>query len=172
MSLIGLPSQYLLPVLNSALAVDLLFIYLAYSKYGFGSHFLRSWYLKYRLSAVIGDVLILVIGFILTALSYSYIWKTTKFDIIKFLVLLIGIQVIHDLLFAFMFTVIPRGYNEMLDMFKEYAGEVGWKAILGDSSMIALTFGIALLFTQLSFEQNLIALVFLAYLTPYILYIN
>ena len=37
-----------------------------------------------------------------------------------------------------MFSNIPRGYNAMIDFFKEYAKEVGVGAILGDSFMMIL----------------------------------
>jgi hypothetical protein len=60
----------------------------------------------------------------------------------------------------------------MLDEFKKYGNEIGVKAILGDSSMIALTFFAALMFCGLGFQENLIALVVLVYLTPYFLFIR
>jgi hypothetical protein len=171
MKLLGNPSNYLLPVLNAAILVDIIYIYLAYSKYGFNVTNLRNWYMKFKESAVIADVLILVIGFIITTTLYPYIFGK-KFNLFYYLGLLLAVQVIHDLLFAFLFYNVPRGDNYMLDEFKKYGNEIGVKAILGDSSMIALTFFAALMFCGLGFQENLIALVVLVYLTPYFLFIR
>jgi hypothetical protein len=171
MKLLGNPSNYLLPVLNAAILVDIIYIYLAYSNYGFNVTNLRNWYMKFKESAVIADVLILVIGFIITTTLYPYIFGK-KFNLFYYLGLLLTVQVIHDLLFAFLFYNVPRGDNYMLDEFKKYGNEIGVKAILGDSSMITLTFFAALMFCGLGFQQNLIALVVLVYLVPYFLFIR
>ena len=66
--------------------------------------------------------------------------------------------------------MIPRGTNKMLDLFKDYAKEVGAGAILGDSFMIIITALTAMLFAKLDTNNNIIALVFLVYMVPYILY--
>jgi hypothetical protein len=58
----------------------------------------------------------------------------------------------------------------MLDLFKDYAKEVGGKAILGDSFMILIAALTAMLFAKLPTNNNIIALVFLVYMVPYILY--
>ena len=49
-----------LPILNGSIAADLIVIFILYYTPYFNSKFLKQWYEKYRLSAVLADVLILV----------------------------------------------------------------------------------------------------------------
>ena len=58
-----------LPILNGCLNADLIIIFLAFHG-GFKSIYLKKWYKKYQLSAVLADVLILVIGIILARFFY------------------------------------------------------------------------------------------------------
>ena len=53
-----------LPILNGSLIADLIILFLAFNGV-FKSFYLKKWYKKYQLSAVLADVLILVIGIIL-----------------------------------------------------------------------------------------------------------
>jgi uncharacterized protein YacL len=91
----------------------------------FKPFYLKKWYKKYQLSAVLADVLILVIGIILARFFYKYFFPLQGFNIWKFTFLAVCIQIIHDLLFYLLFKSLPLGYNSMLDFFKEYAKEVG-----------------------------------------------
>ena len=128
-----------LPILNGSLNADLIIIFLLYHGI-FNSSLLKKWYKKYQLSAVIADVLILVIGIILARFFYKYFF--TSFNIWKFTGLAVIIQIIHDVLFYWFFKTVPRGYNDMLDFFKDYASEVGVGAILGDSFMMIIAVNI------------------------------
>ena len=58
----------------------------------------------------------------------------------------------------------------MLDLFKDYAKEIGGKAILGDSFMIILAVLLSSYFAGLSQNTNIILCVCLVYLIPYVLY--
>jgi uncharacterized protein YacL len=133
--------------------------------------YLKKWYKKYQLSAVLADVLILVIGIIITRFLYKYLFNT--FSIWKFTGLAVIIQIIHDLLFYWIFSFSPVGYNAMLDFFKEYAKEVGAGAILGDSFMMILTALLSSNFATYTFNTNIIILVISSYFFPYMInYIN
>lgn len=157
-----------LPILNGAIFAELIVLFIVYYTPYFNSRKLMDWYETYRLSAVLADVLILVVGLILTRLVFK-LFKT-KWNIWKFLLILLAIQIAHDVLFYGIFTMIPRGTNKMLDLFKDYAKEVGAGAILGDSFMILIAALTAMLFATLDTNNNIIALVFLVYIVPYILY--
>lgn len=160
-------SDYL-PILNGAIFAELLVLFIVYYTPYFNSRKLMDWYETYRLSAVLADVLILVVGLILTRLVFK-LFKM-KWNLWKFLLILLAIQITHDVLFYGVFTVLPRGTNKMLDLFKDYAKEVGGKAILGDSFMILIAALTAMLFAKLPTNNNIIALVFLVYTVPYIIY--
>lgn len=160
--------QDYLPMLNASILADILVIGIVYYTRFFNSRYLMNWYETYRLSAVIADVLILVVGLILA--RYLYPMFFSSFSLWKFLILLVGIQVVHDVLFYLLFKSIPRGMNKMLDMFKDYAGEVGGGAILGDSFMIVIAGLLSYLLREKNTHFNILVLIGSIYLIPYILY--
>ena len=73
-----------LPLLNGVLITDL-FVILCLNMRYIKSTVLREWYDKYNLSAVIADVLIILIGLIIVRAIYYYIFDT--FSIVKFIIL-------------------------------------------------------------------------------------
>ena len=93
-----------LPLLNAVIITDLFVIFLLNVKI-IKSNVLREWYYQYNLSAVIADVLIIMIGLIITRAIYYYIFKS--FSIIKFIFLSVIVQIIHDILF-YVFLVMYR----------------------------------------------------------------
>jgi hypothetical protein len=157
-----------LPILNGCVTADLIIIFLLYHGI-FKSFFLQKWYKKYQLSAVIADVLILVIGIILARYFYKYFFPLQEFSIWKFTGLAVIIQIIHDILFYLFFKSVPTGYNAMLDFFKDYAREVGAGAILGDSFMMIIAVLLSSHFVTYSLNSNIIILVISIYLFPYMI---
>lgn len=158
-------SDYL-PILNGCINADLIIIFLLYHGV-FKSYYLKKWYKKYQLSAVIADVLILVIGIIIARYLYKYFFGA--FNIWKFTALAVMIQIIHDFLFYLFFKTVPRGYNSMLDFFKDYANEVGVGAILGDSFMMILATLLSSHFATYSLNSNIIILIVSLYFIPYMI---
>jgi uncharacterized protein YacL len=155
-----------LPILNGCVNADLIILFLVFHGV-FKSAYLKKWYKKYQLSAVLADVLILFIGIILARFFYKYIFKT--FNIFKFTFLAVCIQIIHDFLFYWLFKSLPIGYNAMLDFFKDYAKEVGVGAILGDSFMMILSCLLSSYFASQSLNLNIITLVISLYFFPYMI---
>lgn len=156
-----------LPLLNAVIITDLFVIFLLNVKI-IKSNVLRKWYYQYNLSAVIADVLIIMIGLIITRAIYYYIFKS--FSIIKFIFLSVIVQIIHDILFYVFFSNVPKGTNKMLDTFKEYATEVSYRAILSDSCMMIMSCLIAYYLVNQSTNVNIITLIVIMYLLPYLLY--
>jgi hypothetical protein len=159
-------SDYL-PLFNSVLITDLFVIFLLNTKV-IQSHVLRQWYSQYNLSAVIADVLIILIGLIITRAIYYYVFE--KFSIFNFVILAVIVQIIHDILFYVFFTNIPRGINKMIDTFKDYANEVSYKAILADSGMMIMSCLVASYLVNKNTNINIIVLISFLYLLPYLLY--
>ena len=159
-------SDYL-PLFTAVLITDL-FVILLLNTGIIKSLVLNKWYSQYNLSAVIADVLIILIGLIITRAIYYYIFD--EFSIIKFIFIAIIVQIIHDILFYILFSNIPRGVNKMLDTFKDYANEVSYKAILADSGMIIMACLIASYLVNKTLNTNLIILIISVYLLPYLLY--
>jgi hypothetical protein len=156
-----------LPLLNGVLITDMFVIFLLNIKI-IKSIVLRKWYTKYNLSAVIADVLIILIGLIIVRAIYYYIFDS--FSIIKFICLAVLVQFIHDLLFYLFFQNVPRGINQMLDTFKDYSNEVSYKAILSDSGMMILACLISSYLANKSVNINIVILIIFVYLLQYLLY--
>jgi hypothetical protein len=156
-----------LPLFNAVLITDL-FVILLLNTGVIKSQVLRDWYSQYNLSAVIADILIILIGLIITRAIYYYIFDS--FSIVKFVFLAVIIQIIHDILFYIFFSNIPRGVNKMIDTFKDYADEVSYKAILADSGMMIMSCLIASYLANKNTNINIIVLVLFVYLLPYLLY--
>ncbi len=126
------------------------------------------WYQQFLLSALLADVLVIFIGVIIARAIYYYIFDT--FSIINFILVMLVIQITHDILFYLMISIIPRGANKMIDLFKDYADEVSYKAIIGDSIMIIATGLIASYLANFDANVNIIILAVFAYLLQYILH--
>ena len=108
-------SDYL-PILNSVIITDI-FVIILLIKGLIKSTVLENWYRNLTLSAVIADVLIIVIGIILTRFLYPYIFS--KYNLINFLILAVLIQITHDILFYLFCKSVKKGKSEILDIFKD-----------------------------------------------------
>ncbi len=159
----------LLPIFSGCLVAELIIIIMTFT-YFKGSK-LRLWYNNFGLSAVILDVLILIIGFIITRFLYNKIFK--KFSIIKFVLLALVIQIIHDVLFYYLLVKpMPIGANKIFDLLKDYGNEVGGGAIIGDSFMMIISVLFASLFANNNTNTNIIIIVCAVYLIPYLINIK
>jgi hypothetical protein len=154
-------------LLNGALCVEIVVIFLTLRKIIVHSKFLTIWYHRYGLLAVLADVLIVIIGLLITRYVYKFFFKA--FDITRFIAVALGVQVIHDVTFYAFFTAVPRGTNGMLDLFKDYAKEMGAFAVLGDSFIILFSCLMASYFAALSLNTNIVLLVIFVYMIPYVL---
>lgn len=98
---------------------------------------LNRWYDLFGGWAVVADVGIIVIGFLIARYVYTrYFEKAFEWNPLVFLGLLIFVQVAHDILFYLgVILPIPEGHNQMIDVFKEYS-EGGAKIIAGDSLLM------------------------------------
>jgi len=157
-----------LPILNGCLIADIIIILITFYTPYFSDK-LADWYKKYQLSAVIADTLILVIGFILARIFYKKIFK--KWSLLRFIFLILVIQIIHDILFYVgIIKPMPKGANRMIDLFKTYANQTGITAILGDSFMMVISVLLAVLCNKVDTNYNIIILIISLYLLPYIIH--
>ena len=162
-------------ILIAVLAIDVLVIFMVrFFPEVFGAS-INRWYDMFGLNAVIADVGIIVIGFIIARYVYTK-WIKAKFaegkwNPLIFTATAVGVQLIHDVAFYFgVIQQVPRGQNMMMDVFKDYATSGGAKILLADalmmvgSSMLAITLKTAGGFSVTSFAT------LVAYALPYILY--
>ena len=156
-----------LPLLNGVLITDLIVILLLNTRI-LRSKVLNQWYLKYNLSAVMSDVFIILLAFIVTRYIYYYVFES--YSLFKFIILAVAVQICHDILFYILFSNIPRGVNQMMDTFKDYANELSYKAILGDSTMMIVSAFISAYLYKQNKNTNIIVLILSLYVLPYLLY--
>jgi hypothetical protein len=126
---------------------------------------LGTWYADFGLNAVAMDVLILVLGIALAKLLFP---AATGLMLIG---IAVAIQIVHDLLFYGIILIVPPGQNQVMDLFKRYAGEGSWKIIVADSAMVAASvYGMELLDGVLTDDQVLFTGLLGLYSLLYILY--
>jgi hypothetical protein len=157
-----------LPILNGIVITDMIVILLMIFGY-IQSNTLKMWYELYGLSAVIADVLIIFIGFIITRYLYPKVWGQ-EYSLIKFIALAVFIQAIHDMLFYMFFTNVPLKANRMLDTFKLYAKENGVKALLADSAMMVTASILSSYLASQDIHFNIITLVITMYVVQFLIY--
>lgn len=153
-----------LPILNAIIITDLIFMLLMNLKI-INSKFLKSWYLRFNLSAVIADVLIIFIVIIFSSYIYNILY--TKFSFIRFILLLLIIQIIHDIIFYIIINNISKGQNRIVDIFKDYINEISYKAIIADSIMVIMSCIIGYYLIKMNKISNINILIVLIYLIPY-----
>lgn len=95
---------------------------------------LDTWYKQFQAVAVLNDCLVIILGILLAQFLYP------KASVGTLAIVSVVIQIIHDTLFYIGVIVpIPKGHNVMMDLFKKYANEGGYKILIADSLMISGT---------------------------------
>jgi len=123
--------------LTASAVVELVMLYL-FKFTDQSSQAINNWYENLGWTAIILDVLSILIGFYLAQFMFNYLLKNNYLsknnEFIKFLAILICIQVLHDFLFYFLvINPTPLGDNRVIDEFKEYAKFYKTQAVLADS---------------------------------------
>lgn len=122
----------LLHIFSAVVWVDFFVILL--SRFYSMTKALDVWYKQFQFVAVLNDCLVIVLG-ILIAQFITPNAKTNTLAIVSVL-----IQIVHDYLFYIgVILPVPTGQNSMIDLFKKYSAEGGYKIIMADSAMIAGT---------------------------------
>jgi len=162
--------------LTSALIIECFIIFLfRFTKSPFSGKSINNWYTNFGWSAVILDVLSLIIGFYLAKYAYLFLLKkdiiSKKYALLTFLAIMLVIQIVHD--FTFYFTVIKphkTGRNAIMDELQSYANKVSYGAVIGDSFMYLLATPLLYFLIQMENEENTFISLVSAYIIGYILY--
>lgn len=161
------------PIITSNIYADLLIILITFSGIlGVGKSWkiLEKWYKSYRLSAMLADILIGVIYILIT--RYLVYYLKLQPDLFMFGVYAVIVQLIFDFLFYLFFNNLPKGANDMLDFFKEWAKHAKLDALWGDSCLVIFAVIVSAYLNTLSFDKNIFLLILSLYLTPYIIYMR
>jgi len=161
---------YLVP---AVLVIDLIVIFL--TKYpGMNPSFkvtsLNEWYTKFGISAVASDVLSILIGLMVT--RYIYTTMNLKNPLL-FLLILVLFQVAHDIFFYTQVILkMPKGHNQMIDVFKSYADENGAKVLVADAIMMVSSAVLASALKSSEGHVTIATLLITLYSITYIIYTN
>jgi len=159
-----------IPIITANIYTDLFIIFVTFAKIYVKFASLEKWYKKYRLSAMIADILI---GVLYMLLGRYIVYKSgLKIGLTAFAGICVFIQIIFDFLFYILFINIPKGSNDMLDFFKVYSKEAGTSALLGDSFLVIMAVIISALLNQTSYDTNIVFLIISIYLIPYFIYMK
>ena len=133
----------LLHIGSAVVWVDFVTI-LLHSVFDFGRS-LDVWYRRFGIVAVLSDCLVIVLGILIA----QFLVPTASVSILAGVSVLV--QLVHDYLFYILVILgVPKGHNEMIDLFKQYASENSWKILVADSLMIGSTVFLADGFSSLN----------------------
>lgn len=159
---------YILPAI---LFIDLVVIIIARYFPSIFGRTINVWYNKFGFGAVISDVFIIAIGFMIARWIYTrFLSKKFGMNPAIFIGLLVVVQLIHDLLFYVgIIKPIPTGANQMIDIFKDYAEENGAKILGADAGMMIGSALVASLLKNSSAGFYEVFTIGTIYLLPYFL---
>jgi uncharacterized protein YacL len=153
----------MLSLITAVVWVD--FITIALSRFRNLGKSLDHWYERFGPVAVLNDCLVILLGILIAQ------WLFPRGDIMTIVIASVVIQLIHDgLFYLFVIQPIPQGHNRMMDLFKEYANENGWKILLADSIMIGSTVVLASYIQTLSQKIQIFKLLLGIYALTYVIY--
>lgn len=163
-------SQDLLYIFTGILIFDIFIIFLTkYYPKMMGSN-LNIWYEKFQMNGVLSDVLSVFLGFVIARWIVTTYFPKDENNVLIFAGILVAVQLIHDLFFAyFIIKPIPKGHNDMIDVFKNYITG-GGKILIGDAILMLGAFGIALLLKNKFPNHTIEVLALSVYVLVYILY--
>jgi hypothetical protein len=93
---------------------------------------LSTWYADFGLVAIGTDILIIVLGIALAMFLFP------TYSGLSLIGVAVAIQLLHDVLFYVgVIQAVPFGQNRIIDLFKRYASEGGWKILAADAAMVA-----------------------------------
>lgn len=154
-----------------AIVVDFIVIVLA--KYpGLNPYFkvtaLNEWYDRFGVLAAISDIGSALIG--IAAARYIYTLANFKGSLL-FIVCIIAFQLFHDIFFYLAVILkLPKGENQMIDVFKSYAAENGGKILVADALILLGTAGIGSFLKSLPAHYTVSTGLLATYAMTYTLY--
>lgn len=159
-----------LPFAVGALGVDLLFLTLNYYRVVFVSRRLTEWYTGLGPSAVAMDTLVILLVTNLGVATSRWILGDDVANLGHAALAVVVLQLLHDVCFASLFWIVPRGRSYLIDVFKDYALEVRFHALWSDTLMVLGTLAVAEAISTLSEYQQLMVFLATVYLGFFALY--
>jgi hypothetical protein len=154
-------------ILTGTLLVDTIVILLARDTSFFGKT-INKWYDDFGLMAVLVDVGVILVGFIIT--RYIFYVINLDFSPELFIIVLLAVQIVHDyLLNVYVIIPYPKGNNKIIDIYKDYVDENGYRIILADAGMMIGSAVFAMYLKDKEMHETTSLLIVLLYIIPYFL---
>jgi hypothetical protein len=153
------------------LTVDVVVLFLA-RYYKIGGKYLNDWYDNFHILAVLSDVFIIFIGFLIARYIYTnFFFDRFGWNAVYFILLLIAVQAVHDVIFYIgVIRTVPKGVNDMIDTFKSYAEDLGAKIIGGDALLMISSAILAMLYKLAPPHITYTIVSVILYMLPYAIY--
>ncbi len=161
----------LMYIFVAILTIDVVVLFLArYNKTG--GKYLNEWYDQFNILAVLVDVMVIFIGFIIARYIYTNLFfDKFGWNPIFFMLLLVIIQLVHDSLFYFgVLRNIPIRNNEMIDVLKKYAEDLGGVIYGGDALIVIASAVVAMCYKKIPTTAFISVGSIVLYSLPYILF--
>jgi hypothetical protein len=155
-------------LLTAAIVVEAVVISITRFFPAFSGKYLNLWYSRFRLSAILQDILSVLLGFGIARYVYTeYVYPNYDWSPVYFTGLAVLVQIVHDVLFYIgVVRQVPEGQNGMVDVFKKYAEATSYKAVIGDSAIMVGTSVTSMLLKAFPVHAVFIGLA-AAYTIPY-----
>jgi len=129
---------------------------------------LNDWYSKFGIFAVLSDITSLLIGIGASRFIYTFLKQN---NILSFFLILFVFQLFHDIFFYLaVIRPLPKGENEMIDVFKEYAEENGAKILGADYLMLFFSICLASYMSSLNKNYTISGFILTIYAFCYIVF--
>jgi len=153
------------------LTIDVIVLFLT-RYYKIGGKFLNEWYDQFNLLAVLADVMIIFIGFLIARYIYTtYFYERFQWSPVYFIILLCIVQLVHDIVFYLgIIKPLPAGHNEMIDVFKRYAEDLGATVLGADALLMIGSAVVAMIYKLVPLHTFVAMSSIFVYAMPYILY--
>ena len=160
----------LIYITTAVVLIDLIVIIIAKNSNIFRKQ-INVWYDKLGMTAVLLDVTIIIIGFIIT--RYIFSLSKIEFNPLYFIIVALIVQLIHDiLLYLLIIKPIKYGTNTVIDIYKDYAKENGKDILIADSMMVLGSAIIAMLLKNTDMHVSSTLFTLGIYIIPYLIYVK
>jgi hypothetical protein len=120
----------ILSMITASVMSILLLIIVSNNLPQFKTKFLSNWYNRFGTSGLIVDSVLLMLNLLVTLYLYFNIYK--QFDVMQFILLSLGVQLVQSLLLIAIINMVPKGQNSMVDWFKNNRSNMNTISILED----------------------------------------
>lgn len=155
-------------IILAVIIVDVVALVLA--RNGKAGKVINEWYDKFGFGAFVSDIASICFGIFLSLILFKYVFPEKAFTLTNFILSVVLIQFTHDILFSLVIRSYPKNSNKMMDVFKGYVNENGWKILIVDAIMMISSVLLIYLLSKLNKVVIYFLLAFFLYFVQYLIY--